>query len=327
VALADVASPGVSTRTVIKPEYTPAEVEANSVDLSEVLRSDVDVEDVVRDDAIVNLAWGGGRHTTTGADTYGEGLSFPVTPAEDTPEGAGQGAVQYEILIGGRNNTRPISFLEQGKHLASAVGMIVIPGVGFGTGFLVADDLVMTNNHVLRSAEVAEGSHILFDFENRLDGSLRRTAKTKLASRAGFWTSPAPPLGEPLSEGCLDYTIVRLERTAPGTRVPLRLGSFEIACLDDVVVIHHPGGAPKQITISGTEVQFVDTLRCQYLADTQTGSSGAPVFNDKWELVALHHIGGVSQPDAPNTKRNEGVCVDAILKSLPDSLMTEIRRG
>jgi hypothetical protein len=28
---------------------------------------------------------------------------------------------------------------------------------------------------------------------------------------------------------------------------------------------------------------------CQYLADTEQGSSGSPVFNDQWEIVALHH--------------------------------------
>ena len=28
---------------------------------------------------------------------------------------------------------------------------------------------------------------------------------------------------------------------------------------------------------------------CQYLADTEQGSSGSPVYNDQWEIIALHH--------------------------------------
>jgi V8-like Glu-specific endopeptidase len=30
----------------------------------------------------------------------------------------------------------------------------------------------------------------------------------------------------------------------------------------------------------------------QYTTDTLPGSSGSPVFNDNWEVVALHHAGG-----------------------------------
>ncbi len=38
--------------------------------------------------------------------------------------------------------------------------------------------------------------------------------------------------------------------------------------------------------------------RVQYVADTMEGSSGSPVFNRKWEVVALHHSGTPYPPDA-----------------------------
>jgi V8-like Glu-specific endopeptidase len=36
-------------------------------------------------------------------------------------------------------------------------------------------------------------------------------------------------------------------------------------------------------------VTSVDNGKVQYMTDTQEGSSGSPVFNSNWEVVALHH--------------------------------------
>jgi V8-like Glu-specific endopeptidase len=58
----------------------------------------------------------------------------------------------------------------------------------------------------------------------------------------------------------------------------------------------------------------------QYLTDTMPGSSGSPVFNDKWELIVLHHSGGwLPEPSTKSTHfRNEGIRVSAIAADLPD---------
>jgi V8-like Glu-specific endopeptidase len=44
------------------------------------------------------------------------------------------------------------------------------------------------------------------------------------------------------------------------------------------------------------------------------GSSGAPVFNDSWEVIAIHHGGGDLQVNAKGKKRfiNEGILMSAI---------------
>jgi endonuclease G, mitochondrial len=51
-----------------------------------------------------------------------------------------------------------------------------------------------------------------------------------------------------------------------------------------------------------------------YEADTQPGSSGSPVFNDQWELVALHHA-SVPAPEHPELGKfvNEGIRVSRLL--------------
>ena len=61
--------------------------------------------------------------------------------------------------------------------------------------------------------------------------------------------------------------------------------------------------------------------RVHYYADTNHGSSGSPVFNRLWEVIALHHSGGPYPPESVTRKTendvlyafNEGIPMKAIL--------------
>ena len=63
-----------------------------------------------------------------------------------------------------------------------------------------------------------------------------------------------------------------------------------------------------------------------YLADTQPGSSGSPVLNRHWEVVALHHSGGAHPPIKATVdlqkilkghyKFNEGIPMRAIMPKI-----------
>jgi V8-like Glu-specific endopeptidase len=65
-------------------------------------------------------------------------------------------------------------------------------------------------------------------------------------------------------------------------------------------------------------VTYADDRIVQYLTDTMPGSSGAPVFNSKWEVVALHHSGGwLEEPEmAGEVLRNEGIAIGRIIDAL-----------
>ena len=54
--------------------------------------------------------------------------------------------------------------------------------------------------------------------------------------------------------------------------------------------------------------------RLQYSTDTMPGSSGSPVFNDLWQVIALHHAGGDLQSNDQGDRRfvNEGILMSAI---------------
>jgi len=70
---------------------------------------------------------------------------------------------------------------------------------------------------------------------------------------------------------------------------------------DRVFIIQHPRGQEQQIVLSDNNVLpnglYHNFLR--YRADSDYGSSGSPVFNEHWQLIALHHaaIGDLTLED------------------------------
>ena len=252
--------------------------------------------------------------------------SGPTSKLAGTGEAFAVGdAVQiWREKIVGPNNLRPIVFLARGLELSRSVVFILIPGVGAGTGFLIADDLVITNNHVVGNAAAAADAVVRFNYEDDLHGNPLPVEEVRCAPADGFHTSPYTDEG--VKPDALDYTVVRLAEPAGARWGTIRLADVPVAPPADVVVIQHPGGEKKQIAIADNEVAYVDDLKVQYLTDTLPGSSGSPVFNDKWELVALHHAGGfyVQPGDPTGHLRNEGVRIAAILADLPDWARSDI---
>jgi endonuclease G, mitochondrial len=75
---------------------------------------------------------------------------------------------------------------------------------------------------------------------------------------------------------------------------------------EHVNIIQHPNGEPKQLALR--ENQTVDLLDdfLHYQTDTAPGSSGSPVFNDQWEIVALHHSGVPRRDDRGRLLTRDG---------------------
>lgn len=232
----------------------------------------------------------------------------------------------------------PINYLEFGLIAARSVCRIQIrlpngASNGFGTGFLVAPNLLMTNNHVLPSASVAVRSLAEFDFEDDLHFTPKVTRLFRLLPDEVFLTSRA-----------LDFTLVGVAPQAiDGT--PLRdygyLSLFEnpgkLLKGEYVALIQHPEGNSKQAALRENQVIWADDTFIHYETDTQPGSSGSPVFNDQWFVVALHHSGvprtdesgrwlkrdgtlwRQGEPDdAIDWIANEGVRISRIFKALAD---------
>lgn len=231
-------------------------------------------------------------------------------------EGAGnynQQAVQEKII--GENTLRPISFLSRGFSVGRSVVFIDVGGRWAGTGFLIAPDLVLTACHILPDKYTL--SQAIFRFNYQLDF---------LGCAETFADYHALPDGLYTCNSTLDYAIVQLDGYAGDTWGWLPIRELNVETGERVNIIQHPGAQPKQVSIQNNFVTCVDKRIVQYLTPTLPGSSGSPVFNDSWEVVALHRGGG-NLPE-PGTGRynfvNEGVLSRAVLIDLPDDLKRRV---
>jgi hypothetical protein len=225
-----------------------------------------------------------------------------------------QGIVEPDERIEVRNPQRGIADWPVIQHLAKAVGRLRFGGDdGFGyycTGFLFTPELLLTNDHCIQSD--AEMRSALVDF-NYLTA-----------------TAPLAPLRfrELVAhDRTLDYSLLRL--SAPSSIKPLRLMPTEVTNARQLLLIEHPAGEIKQVSIAdcvvrGIEVIGVDPLQKTdfgHRCDTLGGSSGSPVLDglSSGNVIGLHHLGYLEDdPDPVNQAVKIGLVLDDIRRRRPD---------
>lgn len=194
-----------------------------------------------------------------------------------------------ERMLGGTSDFLSIEFFEAGLVAARAVGRLQTP-FSLGTGFLVAPDILLTNNHVLPDEETAEGSVLEMDAEENRIGA-PKAIRTFRLDPGRFFATDCP----------LDFTFVAVHPEAEdGAPIkdygchPLIAGEGKILVGLCVNIVQHPAGGPKSVVVHNSKLIFLSNEIkadefCYYTSDTNEGSSGAPVFNNHWEVIALHH--------------------------------------
>jgi len=239
---------------------------------------------------------------TTFKSPYAINTVTPITPP---------GKKELEKLTQGKSTLLPISFLEIGLKKSKAVARVVT-SLGLGSGFLLNNKYVLTNNHVIDSKETAADAQINLNYQNSLTGGLLlyETVKLDPFSDKGFATSVQN-----------DWTIVKLKDFTDkqvSTYEYLPLKEVTVQKDDFVNIIQHPGGDTKQIALYHNVVMAINNERVQYLTDTLPGSSGSPVFNVQWDVVALHHAGGEMKLVGAADKLlvNEGININLIIKEI-----------
>lgn len=228
-----------------------------------------------------------------------------------------------EAIQGNSLDFQPASFLSEGATVRRAVAYVE---ASFGTvsttgsGFMISPRLFITNQHVIPDAEAALGATITFDRE--LDEMGRPRPVTSFTLDPDTFALFSDEAG-------LDYAVVAVGNRLSGPGTLDEFGYCPLSNAPDkhVVgmstnIIQHPLGQRKLISIRNNLLVVRTDTTLLYETDTQIGSSGSPVFNDDWEVVALHHYGQpflrkVDDDGKPvPAEVNEGIRISALVKDL-----------
>lgn len=210
--------------------------------------------------------------------------------------------MRLERVLNG-NDLTDISYLARGLDCSRAVCRIAIRNSkglrGYGTGFMVAPQVLLTNHHVIPSEEFAAHSIAQFRYERDSHGHDTKEVEFRLKA------SPHIILFKEL-----DMALVTVEsRSIDGSEslssfgwLKLNPQSGKAFVGEYLTIIQHPNGERKQVCIRENKLLKYsgNGPYLWYQTDTVGGSSGAPVFNNTWDVVALHHSG------VPRTKRVGG---------------------
>jgi hypothetical protein len=191
-----------------------------------------------------------------------------------------------------------------------------------GTGFLVAPELVLTCQHVLRNfpkGQAATGSQIdvYFDFMqgDEVDRVGLMPPDARKVALAEKWhvescdgTDPDGVEGDLTPDeitrisNSLDFILLRLAE--PVGLQPMSRGggrrrgwiSFPstnvakvLAMQDWIIIPQHPGGLPQRIDLGQFKEPDQTSTRIRYDTNTAPGTSGAPCFNQNFDLVGVHN--------------------------------------
>lgn len=242
------------------------------------------------------------------------------------------------------------------KHLfqLSEEQLAKLNPIPIGTGFLVGGTHLLTNHHVIPDQKTAEQCIAQFNYIDDVIGS--QPIDYEFAPQVLFASNPD-----------LDYTLIQLKSemfTMPAgykfSWIQLVEDDENIACSldrvqteklidntgftdkqlksqgltqertllgDKVIIVQHPKGKGKQITLTNNTVKGLYKNFLRYTADSDYGSSGSPVFNKKWELVALHHaaIAEVLENSDCTIIAQQGVRICQIIKDLKKKSLTNTK--
>ena len=208
-------------------------------------------------------------------------------------------------------------------------------GEALGSGFLIGPDAVLTNYHVVNNylqGNQAQNLQVRFDAGPRQD-------RIRQAGEGVTFGVDEIPLAAPYTDGDplnlqkapaeneLDFAILLLSEAAGNARVggvagpgqvvvergwmAMPEGDPVVEAGDPLIIYQYPGGRELMMAIDTEAVVETkwDDMRLRYRNNTEPGSSGSPVFDMEWKLMALHHAGG---PGPEPANFNQGIPIALI---------------
>ncbi len=193
-----------------------------------------------------------------------------------------------------------------------------------GTAWLLGPQHIITNHHVINARSESEpiasesdlhlqarATRVQFDYD--FDGA--DETDTPVEDLVAWYAWDKKP--------ALDYAILKLAERS--RRRPLTLAPGSLAALQGTVmpvnIIQHPNGNPKAIGVRNNLTSTLEDHELRYFTDTMRGSSGSPVCNDLWQVVALHRAeyrlaSAVNFQGKDTAWVNRGVRIDRLVDHL-----------
>jgi hypothetical protein len=214
--------------------------------------------------------------------------------------------------------------LKLGLQRCEAVGRVEeLTGEGFGTGFAIPGAALrkswgkafvfVTNAHVLSASDPQASppakARVTFH-------ALRDTKGKPFSTRFGEILASSP-------SDKLDFTIVALKAQPRGLApIPVADDLPAPGSGQRLYAIGHPRGG--SLMFSMQDNRLLDhgapgDYRVHYRTPTEPGSSGSPVFDAGWDLVALHHAGSATMRRIHGEgtyEANEGIWIGKIRQAL-----------
>ena len=214
--------------------------------------------------------------------SYDVGKPTGISTKDDSCREPTSTMIYPEAVLGSRASFLEMSFFTKGIRTSRVVCKIEVSLNGkknVGTGFLISESHLLTNNHVIPTEDAARNAECFFNFEDDEEGWPKRTF------------SYCAPKTDKLffeSDSRLDWTVIKLEGR-PGYKWGYtELCDYIPAINDSANIVGHPNGDKKKISMSNNRIAYIDEGTIKYFTDTEGGSSGSPVFNDNWQVIALH---------------------------------------
>ena len=205
----------------------------------------------------------------------------------------------YERYIG-KNDLLPINYLGIGNIKSRSVGRLRYTdlssnSLAMATGFLISPDLMLTNHHVFQGKDLFKDAFIDFDYAYDASGQELTKIVFQINPEKFFYTFKD-----------LDFTVVGIEaKDQTGTHTIQERGYLilnpntgKAGVGDSATIIQYPDGNYEQVGLRENQIlDLSDPDSMIYQTDTSPGTSGSPVFNDQWQVIALHSA-GVAKKDA-----------------------------
>jgi S1-C subfamily serine protease len=169
-------------------------------------------------------------------------------------------------------------------------------GNPIGTGVFITKDFLLTCNHILTKSQVQK-------------------AWVRFGYKAGSYESEKDVLELDVitKNSRFDYALLKIKAQMQQKTISIN----ESTILDsgqDIRIIHHPQGNHVIISDFGQIIKVGEDY-IDHNLKTDYGSSGAPIFNHQWELIAIHQGNvGIGRDFEPGT--TGGIPMRAILNQI-----------